>query len=244
MGTMIRLEMMKWRRSKILLSAILAVFVAPFITMLSMWIKMNATGAPIHWVDILALCMQINHLFIFPLTFGALTAFVFVQEYQTKVIVNLFTLPVSRTAIILSKTVTLFLTLMVLNLISYVLNILIGVFFLHSGAGEAFVQYFPLALKTGLMQVLLIPIFICVGVWTRHYIPPIVAAGICIMIDFVSLAIPNVGLLLFPALPYYVILHSIGWYNGVIPFTWGLLIPACLLFMSASIWIAEKRDIH
>ncbi|RXT08932.1 hypothetical protein EIZ39_09050 [Ammoniphilus sp. CFH 90114] len=50
----------------------------------------------VHWDDIIGLCMQINHLFIFPLTFGVLTAFITVQEYQTEAVINLFILPLAE----------------------------------------------------------------------------------------------------------------------------------------------------
>lgn len=244
MITAIQLELMKWKRSKILLSAFMGTFVAPFIALVSTSLKTNNLGMEIQWVDIVALCMQINHLFVFPLAFSALSAFIFVQEYQTGAIINLYTLPVSRKSIILSKTITLFITIMVLNLVSYILTILTGAVFLNTSPWAAFVQYLPLAIKTGFMQFLLLPIFICIGIWTRHFVPPLIAAGAFIMIDFISLVLPKIGPLMFPALPYYVILKEIGWYQGNIPLTWGLLIPVFLLFYFTSQMITEKRDIH
>ncbi len=83
MVTAIRLEMLKWKRSRILLSAFIAVLTAPAITLISTSLKADNLGVQAKWVDIIALNMQINHLFVFPLTFSALAAFIFVQEYQT-----------------------------------------------------------------------------------------------------------------------------------------------------------------
>lgn len=244
MLTAVRLELMKWKRSKILLSAFVGAFVAPFITLISTSLKTTNLGTQIHWVDIIALCMQVNHLFVFPLIFSALSAFIFVQEYQTGAVINLYTLPVSRRSIILSKTVTLFITIMMLNFISYLLTILTGAMFLKSQVGTAFIQYLPLALKTGLMQFLLMPILICIGIWTRHFVPPLITAGAFIMIDFVSLVLPNIGTLMFPALPYYTILKEIGWYQGNIPLIWGLLVPGFIIFLWLALYISEQRDIH
>lgn len=247
MITAIRLEFLKWKRSKILVSSFIGTFIAPFITLISSSLKANNLGVQIQWVDIIALCMQVNHLFIFPLTFSALSAFIFLQEYQTRAIINLYTLPVSRTFITLSKTITLFLTLMMLTLVSYILTILTGMIFLDTNPWAAFVRYFPLALKTGFMQFLLMPIFICIGIWTQHFVPPLITAGAFIMIDFISLALPSVGPLLFPALPYYVILEDIGWYpTGIrgIPLTWELLVPVFFIFFIAALIISERGDIH
>lgn len=242
----IGLELMKWKRSKILLSAVIAAFVAPFITLVSTSLKTSNLGLQAEWVDIIALCMQVNHLFVFPLTFSALAAFIFVQEYQTGAVINLFTLPVSRKSIILAKTITLLLTLMVLNLLSYVLTILVGKVFIAASPWAAFVRFFPLALKTCFMQFSLMPIFICIGLWTRHFVPPLITAGAFIMIDFISLAMPSIGPFLFPALPYYVILQEIGWYpTGIrgIPYTWELLVPVFFIFLITALVISEKQDI-
>lgn len=244
MLTAVRLELMKWKRSKILLSAFVGAFVAPFITLISSFLKTTNLGAKIEWIDIIALCMQVNHLFVFPLTFSALAAFIFVQEYQTGAVINLYTLPVSRKSIILSKLVTLFITIMVLNLISYILNILTGAVFLDTGLWAAFIKYLPLALKTGMIQFLLMPIIICLGIWTQHFVPPLIAAGAFIMIDFISLVLPKIGPFLFPALPYYIILKGIGWYSGSIPLVWGLLVPVFIIFLFMSMYMTEQRDIH
>lgn len=246
MLTAIRLEMLKWKRSNILLSAFISALIAPAITLISTYLKANNLGVQAQWVDIIALNMQVNHLFVFPLTFSALTAFIFVQEYQTGAVINLYTLPVSRTTIMLAKTFTLFITLAVLTIFSHILVILTGAVFLDNPLA-AFVQYFSLAVKVGFMQFLLMPIFICVGVWTRHFVPPLIVAGVFIMIDFISLAMPSVGPLLFPAIPFYVVLEGIGWYpTGIrgIPYTWEVLVPVFSVFLTAALVITEKRDIH
>ncbi|WP_042338443.1 ABC transporter permease [Desulfosporosinus youngiae] len=47
--------------------------------------------------------LQIKLYLLFPILFGALTAYVFVQEYQDRTIIHLFTLPESRTKILLTK---------------------------------------------------------------------------------------------------------------------------------------------
>lgn len=242
--TVVKLELMKWKRSRILISAFVGAFVAPFITLMSTYLKISNQGFQVTWIDIIALSMQVNHLFVFPLTFSALAAFIFVQEYHTGSVINLYTLPVSRKSIILSKTVTLFIIIMGLNLVSHLLTILTGAVFLDVGRWAAFIYYLPLALKTGFMQFFLMPIIICIGIWTRHFVPPLIAAGAFIMIDFISLVLPKIGPLMFPALPYYFILKEIGWYENRIPFTWELLIPAFIIFLVLALLISEHRDIH
>ncbi len=247
MLTVIRLEFMKWKRSKILLSAFIAILIAPFITLLSTSLKINNLGLQAEWVDIIALGMQVNHLFVFPLTFSALAAFIFVQEYQTGAVINLYTLPVNRKSILVAKTVTLLITIMAFILISHVLIILTGTIFLNTSPWAAFVRYFPLACKTGLMQFSLMPIIICIGIWTRHFVPPLITAGVFIMIAFISIAMPSIGPLLFPALPYYVILQDIDWYpTGIrsISYTWEFLVPAFFIFFITSFVISEKGDIQ
>ncbi|SHE79451.1 bacitracin transport system permease protein [Seinonella peptonophila] len=244
MITTIRLELLKWKRSKIILSAIIATLMTPLITLLSTFMKTTNLGVSAKWVDLVGLAFQVNHLFIFPLLFGSLTAFIFVHEFQTKSIINLYTLPKSRTTILLAKTIVIFLMIIILTILSHILIILTGTLFIQSGAWNAFLYYFPLALKTGLMQFLMIPIYICISLWTQHFIPPIVTAGLFIMTAFISLAMPSIGPLLFPALPYYVILQSIGWYNQTIPLIWDMLIPIFLITMVIAMMITEKRDIH
>lgn len=239
-----RLEWMKWRRSPVLLYIIVAILAAPLLTMMSTYLKIKNNVSALGWIDFVSLALQVNHLFIFPLTFGALTAFTFVQEYQHRTVINLFTMPNSRATLMVAKTGAILITIVLIVGLSHVATILAGSLFFPQQPWTMFLHYLPVTIKTGFIQCLLLPIFICVAVISRHFIPPLIAAGVIIMLDFLSIAIPNGGVYVFPALPYYVILQSIGWYDKPIPYLWDVLIPVFMVLMIFAIYVVKKQEIH
>jgi bacitracin transport system permease protein len=239
-----QLEWMKWRRSPVLIFIAVAVLAAPLLSMMSTYLKLNNNGPSVHWIDFVSLALQINHLFIFPLAFGALTAFTFVQEYQHRTVINLFTMPNSRATLMMAKTGAVLITILGIICFSHVATILAGSLFFPQQTLSVFFHYLPVTFKAGIIQCLLLPIFICVAVISRHFVPPLIAAGVMIMLDFLSIAIPNAGVYVFTALPYYVILKSIGWYDQPIPFIWEILIPVFIVLMAVVVYVVKKQEIH
>ena len=243
-GTILRYELMKWKRLYLVPAIVIAILIPPLLTGFSMSMKIKNTGAAIHWEDVLGLCLQVDHLFIFPLLFSSLTAFVFVHEFQTRSIIPLFTLPIKRTKIVTLKMFLLFFVILILSILSHLLILCVGYFFIKEPISKAFIDTLPLSIETGLMQISYVPIYMCICLWARQYVLPIVTGGIFIMTAFVALAIPKIGPFLFPALPYFTILQGIGWSTTDIPLVWSQLIPISIFFFILSLWIANKRDIH
>lgn len=242
---LIRLEMLKWKRSRILWVSLLAAALGPLSAWLSALMKANSMHVAVTWNDLFSLALQVNHLMVLPILFGALAAYVFVQEYQGGAFANLYTLPVSRIAVALSKLATIFVLLMGLNLVSFLLTAFAGLAIVGTVSGDVFIRFLDLAVSTGLMSFMLVPIPILIGIRTRHYIPPVVAASCFILLNFVAIAVPDIlGPRVPTAIPYYVILYRVGYFDTPPAITWSLLVPVFLLFLALSFITVVRHDVQ
>ncbi|ABZ84217.1 hypothetical protein HM1_1647 [Heliomicrobium modesticaldum Ice1] len=214
----IRLEMTKWKRSRMVWMTFLGSVVAPFFALISSLQTMSQTQQFKSWDELFAVAFQINHLLFYPFIFGAVASYVFVQEYQGGAIINLFTLPVSRARIIVSKIITVFLFVMLLSLVSTAVTFLFGWKFTSTPLDwNLFIRNFQLAMETTLMQFMLVPIIICIGLWTKHFVPPLVGAGLFVVLNFVSFVSSSVGPFIPTAIPTFVVLQHVGWNQFFIP---------------------------
>jgi bacitracin transport system permease protein len=245
MITMIRLEMLKWKRSRILLLSLLAAGIGPLAAWLSASMKASNMHVAVTWYDIFSLSLQVSHLLVLPILFGALAAYIFVQEFQGGAFVNLYTLPVSRITVAVAKLATIFVVLMGLNLVSFLLTSVIGLAVAGPPSADVFVRMLSLAASTGLMAFMLVPIPMFIGIWTRHFIPPVVAASSFTLLNFVAIAVPDIlGPRVPPAIPYYVILYRVGYFSRPPAVTWSLLLPVFGLFLALSLVTVMRRDVQ
>lgn len=241
-----KLELLKWKRSKVLISAAAATFIGPFVAALSSVQKLESSNPDVSWESYFGVALQVDLSLIYPIVFGALAAYVFVQEYQDRTIINLFTLPVTRTQIAWAKMITIYVTLLTLVITSTVLTFVGGVVFVPAPLTlDIVIKFTNLSLVTSIMALMFIPIFIYIGIKTRHFIPPLVGATGFTFLNFASLVSETYGPLIPTAIPVFYLLQGIGWGANVhIPFTWSMLIP--ILVISTYITLKEytTSDVH
>lgn len=240
------LEFLKWKRSKVLISAAVATVIGPFVAALSTVQKLKSPTPDVTWASFFGVALQVDLSLIYPIIFGSLAAYVFVQEYQDRTIINLFTLPVTRAQVAWAKMITIYGTLISLVIVSTILTFVGGSFLVPQPLTTAIlIQFTYLSLITSIMALMFVPIFIYIGIRTRHFIPPLVGATGFTFLNFASLVSETYGPLVPTAIPVFYLLKGIGWGAGVnIPFIWSVLIP--ILVISTYITLKEYKnsDIH
>lgn len=241
----IRLEMMKWRRSRLLVFALIGMLIGPVVGVVSSMQSMNQGHGYLAWSAFFALSLQVNHMMLLPLVFGALASYVFVQEYQGGAIINLYTLPVSRAKILFAKFATVFLYTMLLTAVSGLLTFAIGAFATKNALTmHTFWEYFGLSMEAGVLLFLLVPVPVLIGIWTKHFVPPLVVSGLFILLNFISLIAGKVGPMIPTAIPTFMVLKHISWTTLEIPFVWSMLLPIFLVFTLLSLLVVIRRDVN
>jgi len=240
------LEFLKWKRSKVLVSAVVATVIGPFVAALSTIQKLASATPDVTWGSYFGVALQVDLSLIYPIIFGALAAYVFVQEYEDRTIINLFTLPVTRAQVAWVKMITIYVTLLALVIVSTILTFVGGSVLVPAPLTMATVlQFTKLSLTTSIMALMFVPVFIYIGIRTRHFIPPLVAATGFTFLNFASLVSETYGPFIPTAIPVFYLLKDIGWGENVnIPFIWSALIPILIISTYITLREYQNSDIH
>lgn len=133
-------ESLKFLRSKVPILTMVALLFIPFIGGLFMFIlkdpqmalrlgiittKAQLAGGTADWptyLGLLAQAVSIGGLIVF----GFVASWIFGREYSDRTVTDLLALPVSRTAIVLSKFLLVFLWSLVLSMLVYAVGLLVG----------------------------------------------------------------------------------------------------------------------
>lgn len=244
MFKIVSLEFMKWKRSKILIAALLTTLIGPFVAAVSAYAKSHNSNLAVGWEDFFGVALQVNLSLLFPILFGALTGYVFVQEYQDRTIINLFTLPESRARMLFAKIITVLGTIFALIVACTLFTFIGGKIMLTVPLTvETLIKYSYLSIITGIMVLCFIPVFAYIGMRTRHFIPPLVGATGFTLLNFAALVSPTYGPLVPTSIPVFYLLNAIGW-RASIPFVWSMLIPVFAASMLLSLREYVTQDIH
>ncbi|MFF2483579.1 ABC transporter permease [Paenibacillus sp. NPDC058071] len=249
MVNLVYCELLKLRRSKMVLISFLGALTTP--------VMLTVEGVKkYYWepeADI-TLAGFYNGSFLYTmLLFGLIVyavfaAYLFSREHTEKTLKTILTVPVSKTSFILSKFVTLFIWIMALTVISWA-----GMFLLAAIYGALFeISAFSLAVAAGylgkmlfggaLMFFTLTPI-VFIALWTKNVVAPIIATAAIVM---VNVALSNEALgALFPWTSTYL------WVEGRLeetgfpyPVAIGLIALVSILGFLASVLYFQREDVN
>src|SRR5699024_12397318 len=107
--------------------------------------------------------------------YGVVTTYLFNREYVENTIKNILTIPVSRVSFIMSKTLLLFMWIMMLTMIAWCLTLFLGLLTQFDGLdisllGESFKGF---SIGGVLLFILSTPI-ILVTIVMKHYVPTVI----------------------------------------------------------------------
>jgi len=196
------IEVIKLKRSTMLLVSMLGVAIAPFLNyLIFLSLKSNLPSA-----------MSVERYFeqgyifltalIATMIFALIGTYIFDREYQEKTLENMLTIPIGRVAVIITKMIILLGWIIFLVLFTFGLTILLnymGVFIELDSA--ILIKYFKIYLLTGILHFALMPVIILITLVLKSYIYSI---GFSIFVTITSLVITNTKYgELFPwSLPY------------------------------------------
>ncbi|WCN36388.1 ABC transporter permease [Aneurinibacillus uraniidurans] len=186
MGRLLYTELLKLKRSRMFLLSIMGAAVAPFMVVISTYIH-SKTKEPTKVVLFEELFFD-THLYTVLLIgvplYGVVTAYLFSREYTEDTLKNLLTIPVSRTSIILSKMLLLFLWIMLLTLLAWGLTLLLGMIGQFDGVSTTLiVNTLRTFIVAGVFLFLLSTPIILTTIVLKNYVPTIVLTIVITLIN-------------------------------------------------------------
>ncbi|XEC94881.1 ABC transporter permease [Paenibacillus tarimensis] len=182
-------EILKLKRSRMFLLSIIGSAVAPFMVVVSTYIHIK-TKKPTLFVSFEEIFFDSNLYTVLlvgvPL-YGVVTAYLFNREYTEDTLKNLLTIPVSRTSIMLSKMLLLFLWIMLLTLVAWGLTLLLGVLGQFEGLSTLLIvdslRKFMIA---GVFLFILSTPIILITIVLKNFVPTIVLTIVITLINVMS----------------------------------------------------------
>ncbi|AIK35631.1 MULTISPECIES: ABC transporter permease [Bacillus] len=128
MVSLLYTELLKLKRSYMLLISIMGAAVAPFMVVVASYISIKTK----HPTPTIVFEQLFNEVTLYTVVvigvplFGVITAYLFNREYAEDTLKNLLTIPVSRIKFLISKLIVLFLWIMLLILVAWGLTVIFG----------------------------------------------------------------------------------------------------------------------
>ncbi|AIQ12437.1 ABC transporter permease [Paenibacillus durus] len=179
-------ELLKLKRSKMLLLSIIGAAVAPFMVAAAMFVQMK-TKQPtiIAQFHVLLYNTSIYAVLVIgvPL-YGVITAYLYNREYAEDTMKNLLTIPVSRVALLISKWILLFGWIMLLTLMAWALALLFGTIGQFAGLDLSFVlNSFSNFAVAGILLFLLSTPIILITLVLKSFVPAIIVTIIITLMN-------------------------------------------------------------
>lgn len=189
MVNLLQTELLKLKRSKMVLISVLGSAVAPFIVVVASYFHMetNNSGPFITFTDLFTETNLYTVLLIGVPLYGVVSAYLFNREYVEDTLKNLLTIPVSRTSLIISKLMILFIWIMFLTFIAWGLTLGLGVLGQFQGLTLILIVKSLGSFMTGgvLLFILSTPI-VFVAVVMKNYVPTIIFTIVITLINIMS----------------------------------------------------------
>lgn len=219
-------------------------FVAPFMNFFVM--LKNRPYMPNKTIEFYQYISQTNLLtayFLGVLLFGLLTTYIFNREYEDDTLKSILTIPVSRTSLIMSKLIVLFIWIELLVIITFGLALIFGAL----GGFEGFtiqvvLEYLRVYLLTGFLLLLLCQTVAFITLLFRSYLPSI--AFTIMAIVTVTVISNSKYIVFFPWTSHLVILGYVE--DLVYPtyYAWISILSTFAISLICSIVYFKRTDIH
>ncbi|MFB5677190.1 ABC transporter permease [Paenibacillus terreus] len=205
-------ELLKLKRSKMLLLSVIGAGLAPFMVVLAFYISRSSEGSSGEQAVFETLfyntSMYTALLIGVPL-YSIVAAYLFLREYTEDTLKNLLTIPVSRTGLVISKMVLLLTWIVLLSLTAWVLTILFGLLGSFDGlSGALILDYLIKFTVQGVLLWALTTPIILVTIMMKNYVPSMIAAISITMLNVLVFNSDHRGLVPWTA-AFDVVHHSL-----------------------------------
>ena len=180
MVSLLSTELLKLKRSSMFLISILGAAVAPFVVVVATYVHEPATPFKELFYNVNLYTVLIIGV---PL-YGVVTSYLFNREYTENTLKNILTTPVSRVSFIMSKTLLLFMWIMMLTVTAWGITLVLGVLTQFNGLN---ISVLTESLKQfsigGLLLFILSSPIILLTLVMKNYVPTIIFTVVITLIN-------------------------------------------------------------
>lgn len=189
MADLLYTELLKLKRSKMFLISIIGAVVAPLVVVVASYVYMKTKQPtpPIKFEELFNESSLYTVLVIGVPLYGVVTAYLFNREYMEDTLKNLLTIPVSRAGFIISKSILLFMWIMMLTSVAWGLTFILGLLGGFEGMSPSLItkSFKQFSIGGGLLFILSTPI-ILVTLVAKNYVPTIIFTIMITLINIMS----------------------------------------------------------
>jgi bacitracin transport system permease protein len=238
---LLAVELLKMKRSRMLLLSLLGTAVAPVMVIFTLLLNGKAE-TPEGFEIIFYNTNLYSVLLIGVPLYSVMAAYLFSREYTEDTLKNLLTIPVSRTALMLSKMLLFFIWVLFLTLVAWVLALLLGLIWQVEGLSEALIldSLAAYGIAAALLTALSTPI-IWITMAMKNYVPAIIVSISISLVNVMGFSWDKRGLL--PWTAAFDIAH-----NSLMPaypaaVSWTIIAVVSLSGFAGTILYFRKADI-
>jgi bacitracin transport system permease protein len=173
-------ELLKLKRSKMLLLSVIGAGLAPFMVVLAFYLNRSSadpSGEQAVFETLFYNTSMYTALLVGVPLYSLVAAHLFLREYTEDTLKNLLTIPVSRAGLMISKMVLLLAWIVLLSLTAWVFTILFGLLGSFDGlSGVLILDYLIRFAAQGFLLWSLTTPVILVTIVMKNYVPPMIAA--------------------------------------------------------------------
>lgn len=130
-----------------------------------------------------------------PIVYGIIAAYIFGHEYETKTMNVMFTYPINRMKLLVSKLVCIFYIIAITLVLAFFTSLILGLLIKHETLSmDLLIYYFVSFLKMIVFHFMLVCITCSVAIWTKSVLPSIIFV---ISATFANLVVVNTHLAAF-----------------------------------------------
>lgn len=244
MVNLVYTELLKLKRAKMFMVSLIGASAAPFMIFIGyLDYKTKEPGKSVGFLEAFSQANLYVLLLIGTLLYGVITAYLFNREYTEDTLKNLLTIPVSRTGLIVSKLVLLFIWIMLLTLVAWGLTLLLGLIGQYEGLSlDVILRTLKQFLIGGFLLFLLSPPTIFVTLLFKNYVPTIIFTAVITMGN-VALANREYRAL-FPWSAVHVIAENeiVAQYPPF--YSYAAILTTAFIGLLATFMYFKKADIH
>ncbi len=187
MVNLIYCELLKLKRSRMLLISFLGAVVTPLLMIVdAVKIRYSAPDTTITLENFYSSCLLYTMVLVGPIVYTVIAAHLFSREYVERTLKNILTIPVSKFSFIMSKFCMLFIWIVALSFVSWASMFVLAALY-HGVVGIAefsmavVVNYLGRMLLGSVLMFLTISLFVFLAIWTKGLVVPVIAATTIVM---------------------------------------------------------------
>lgn len=205
MVSLLQCEFMKLKRSKMTIISILGAMVNPFMILVEILKeRSNSSDVIVTYYDIFSQSNMYMILIFGLIVYTVFASYLFGREYTENTLKTILTIPVSKSALLISKFLTLIIWCVSLSILSWFFCLIVGIL---ANASELSIivilsSLFECSFGTLLLVLMLSPI-VFITIWTKGIVIPVITSATIVMFN-AALTNENIGAL-FPWTSIYLV---------------------------------------